>query len=145
MMTVTTFAGQVLGQVPAGAPVFPQASYDPDGDCIEFIISPESFYAKRIDRLTTVYIGQDSGQIVGSLIKGVRNFIANVLKTAPGFRVEILDGRIRLRHLFSAKLWSEQVASGPDEIYIYQFLRQKAEETNAEVLLPTGTGELELS
>ena len=49
----------------------PTATYDPDGDCIEFLASPDPFYAERVDDLVNVYYSQDTGELVGSLIKGV--------------------------------------------------------------------------
>jgi hypothetical protein len=132
-MTDSAFAEYVLRQVPPAAPSYPQVNYDPDGDCIEFLLSQESYHGRRIDCLTTVYFGQESGDIVGSLIKGVRNFIADVLRHTPGFRVDILDGRIRLQHIFTAKLWSEKDVIAAEEVHIYRFLRDKAEEMKVEV------------
>ena len=55
----------------------PTATYDPDGDCIEFLARPDPFYAERVDDLVTVYYSQESNEVVGSLIKGVRGFMAN--------------------------------------------------------------------
>jgi hypothetical protein len=33
----------------------PTATYDPDGDCIEFLARPDPSYAERVDDLVTVY------------------------------------------------------------------------------------------
>ena len=33
----------------------PISYYDPDGDCIEFLVKPKNFHAERIDDLVTVY------------------------------------------------------------------------------------------
>ena len=49
----------------------PTAIYDPDGDCIEFLAKPDSFYAERVDDLVTVYYSQETNEVIGSLIKGV--------------------------------------------------------------------------
>jgi hypothetical protein len=51
----------------------PIAHHDPDGDCIEFIASDESYYAQRLDSLVTVYIGRETGEIVGSFIIRAKN------------------------------------------------------------------------
>src|SRR5690606_15944876 len=83
----------------------PRAYYDEDGDCIEFLFSDESYYAERMDCLLTVYYGRDSREVVGSLIKGVRRFIGEVREHAPGFKVEFRDGKVRLKHIFTAGLW----------------------------------------
>lgn len=132
-MTNEEFAELVVSRVPAAHRFAALAHYDADGDCIEFIISPESFYAERIDTLVTVYRSQDTNEIVGSLIKGVRKFLQQVLRHSPGFRIEIREGRIKLTHLFTAKLWTEELDAKVVPGLIYQKLREKAEETGAEV------------
>jgi hypothetical protein len=84
----------------------PTATYDPDGDCIEFLAKPDPFYAERIDDLVTVYYSQETGELIGSLIKGVSKSCADIAQRMPGFSVEIQDGPVRLVHLFRARLWS---------------------------------------
>lgn len=82
------------------------ATYDPDGDCIEFLAKPDAFYAERVDDLVTVYFSQETGEIVGSLIKGVSRFCSDFSKKNPGFRIVVEDGPVRLEHIFLARLWS---------------------------------------
>src|SRR5260370_30571566 len=69
----------------------PTATYDPDGDCIEFLAKPDPFYAERVDDLVTVYYSQESNEVVGSLLKGVRNFCERIFQTMPGFKIHIKD------------------------------------------------------
>src|SRR5437899_3068686 len=69
----------------------PTATYDPDGDCIEFLAKPDPFWAERVDDLVTVYYSQETGEIIGSLIKGVSRFCSEFTKKNPGFRI-VLDG-----------------------------------------------------
>lgn len=132
-MTNDDFAQLVLSKVPADHVFKPVAQYDPDGDCIEFIAAPDSYYAVRIDPLVTVYRSQETNEVVGSLIKGVRKFLGNVLRSAPGFKIEIRDGRIKLVHLFTARLWSEAMDPNAVPGITYRKLRERAEETGAEV------------
>src|SRR5271155_4913715 len=84
----------------------PTATYDPDGDCVEFLAKPDPFYAERVDDLVTVYYSQETGEVVGSLIKGVVRFCNEFSKKNPGFHIVIEDGPIRLEHLFLARMWS---------------------------------------
>ena len=132
-MTNEDFAQLVLSKVPTDHTFRPVASYDADGDCIEFIAAPDSYYAERIDPLVTVYRSQETDEVVGSLIKGVRKFLGNVLRSAPGFKIEIRDGRIKLVHLFTARLWSEAMDPNAVPGITYRKLRERAEETGAEV------------
>jgi len=132
-MTNEEFAQLVLGKVAPEQPFLPVADYDPDGDCIEFIAAPDSYYAERIDPLVTVYRSQESGEIVGSLIKGVRKFLGEVLRTSPGFKIEIQEGRLKMVHIFTARLWQEEMDPSAVPGVIYRKLRENAEETGAEV------------
>jgi hypothetical protein len=81
----------------------PTATYDPDGDCIEFLAKPDPFYAERLDDLVTVYYSQETGEVIGSLLKGVSAFCKEMLQKMPGFQIEMNNGRVRLVHLFRAR------------------------------------------
>lgn len=116
-MTVTSnseFAKRMLLLGRSADQFKPTATYDPDGDCIEFLASPDPFYAERIDDLVTVYYSQETGEVMGSLIKGVSKFCRDVLRTMPGFSIEIHDGPVSLQHIFLARMWSSQF--GPEEM-----------------------------
>ena len=110
----------------------PTATYDPDGDCIEFLAKPDPFYAERIDDLVTVYYSQETDEVIGSLIKGVSAFCREVLNKMPGFRIEIQDGPVRLQHIFRARLWSTELQ--PDELpaMIYRKLIEVSEDAIVE-------------
>ena len=112
-MTATSneeFAKRMMLLAEPAAAFKPTATYDPDGDCIEFLASPDPFYAERIDDLATVYYSQITDQVIGSLLKDVSRFCSGLLRTMPGFQVEIRDGRVKLRHIFLARLWSSTFA-----------------------------------
>ena len=51
-MTVTThsdFARRMTLLAQPAEKFTPAATYDPDGDCIEFLAKPDLFYAERVD------------------------------------------------------------------------------------------------
>ena len=110
----------------------PKATYDPDGDCIEFLAKPDPFYAERVDDLVTVYYSQETNEVVGSLIKGVRNFCDQIFQRMPGFKIEIKDGRVRLVHIFRARLWTSQTDPIDIATLTYEKLIQVAEESEVE-------------
>jgi hypothetical protein len=87
----------------------PTATYDRDGDCIEFLSKPDAFYAERIDDLVTVYYSQETDEVIGSLIKGVAKFCREIEGKLPGFQIEIHDGPVRLQHIFLARMWSAKL------------------------------------
>ncbi|HZL36588.1 MAG TPA: hypothetical protein VFC78_14810 [Tepidisphaeraceae bacterium] len=129
-MSNAEFAEHVT-KLARSAPAFePTVTYDPDGDCIEFLLKPDSFYGARIDDLVTVYYSQESNEIIGSLIKGVNGF----LKKHPGLQIDIQDGRVCLVHLFRASYWNKQ---NPQQIEsrTYRKLIEVAEQANAEAEL----------
>lgn len=47
----------------------PRAFCNKQGDCVEFLFSDEEFVGQRIDSLVTIYYGQQSGELVGCVIK----------------------------------------------------------------------------
>jgi hypothetical protein len=110
----------------------PMAHYDADGDCIEFIVTNETFRAERIDSLVTVYIGRESNEVVGSLIKGVSSYIKGVVDRFPGFKIEIEDGRIKLEHLFTLGLWESDQDPDGTRVIVYKKLRDAAERNHIE-------------
>jgi hypothetical protein len=124
------FAAHLL-KLAQDAPAFrPSAAYDPDGDCIEFLYSPDSFYAERVDDLVTVYYSQDTKEIIGSLIKGVRAFLAK----HPGLKIDIQEGRVRIVHLFRANFWNKDDPQ-PLESRTYRKLIEAAEQSDVETEL----------
>ncbi len=107
----------------------PVATYDEDGDCVEFLAKPDDFYAERIDDLVTVYYSQETNEIVGSLIKGVSRYFQKLINSNfPGFVVEIDDGLVTLSHLFLARMWERNLEG--QQKHIYKILQREAEHAN---------------
>jgi hypothetical protein len=134
-LTNDEFAARVLELAGPGEPFRPTAYYDADGDCIEFLARPDNFYAERIDDLVTVYHSQETGEIIGSLLKGVTPLCERLLKQLPGLRIEIQHGKVKLVHIFLAKLWASDV--NPDDLatLTYRKLIDVARQTDVEVEL----------
>jgi hypothetical protein len=135
-MTITSneeFAKRMMLLAEPAEPFKPTATYDPDGDCIEFLASPDPFYAERIDDLVTVYYSQETNEIVGSQIKGVSKFCRVVLQQMPGFKIEVHDGRVSLEHIFRARLWSASQDPQAMLTLAYRKLMAMAEQAEVEV------------
>lgn len=113
----------------------PTAVYDPDGDCIEFLALPDPFYAERVDDLVTVYYSQETDEVVGSLIKGISRFCEGLNRSMPGFRIEIQDGRIKIEHVFRARLWSQDQDRTGLATLTYRKLIAMAEASEVEAAL----------
>jgi len=128
-MTNAEFAAQVRDLASDAGPPQATAVYDPDGDCIEFLSKPEPFFAERIDDLVTVYYSQETREVIGSLIKGASRFCNEILKRLPGFRIEVIAGRVRLEHIFLAKLWFAEHDPADLSTITYRKLIKVAEET----------------
>jgi hypothetical protein len=131
------FANLVLSQVGKAANFVPQVHTSEDGDCIEFIVSDDDYYAERIDSFVTVYYSRRTKAIIGSIIKGVKRYMREVLLRTPGFKVEIRQGRVKLDRLFTAHLWTID-DGGRDNVITYVRLRDLAEQEQIEAeLCPT--------
>jgi hypothetical protein len=131
-MSNSEFAERMMLLARPAEPFEPTAIYDPDGDCIEFLAKPDSFYAERVDDLVTVYYSQETQEVIGSLIKGVRGFSEKILKAMPGFQIEIRDGRVRLVHIFRAQLWTSKAAPERSIALTYEKLIKVAEDSQVE-------------
>ncbi len=134
-MTITSndeFAKRMMLMAQPPEQFKPAATYDPDGDCIEFLASPDPFYAERVDDLVTVYYSQESKEVVGSMIKGVSMFYRRLLEKMPGLKIEIHDDRIKLVHIFRARLWSSPQDLEKLPTLVYTKLIAIAEETDVE-------------
>jgi hypothetical protein len=134
-MTATTnsdFARRMMLLARPAEQFKPTATYDPDGDCIEFLAKPEPFYAERIDDLVTVYYSQETGEVIGSLIKGVSRFCRETLSRLPGFKIEIHDGPVSLRHIFLARMWSADFEPEDLATLTYRKLIEVSRETKVE-------------
>ena len=112
-LTNDEFARTVLETPSPEEPFQPTATYDPDGDCIEYLIKPDNFYAHRVDELLTVYRSEDTGELVGSFIKSVRSFWKKLIQQSPAFGVFYQEGPVLLSHLFFARLL--QLEGKPDQ------------------------------
>jgi hypothetical protein len=111
----------------------PTAYYDSDGDCIEFLAKPDPFREERIDDLVTVYYSQRTGEVIGSLIKGVSRLKERLKQKLPGFMITIEDGRIRLEHLFLARMWLQKSEPQAINVLAYKKLAEIAERTSVDV------------
>jgi len=92
----------------------PFAYYEPAGDCVEFHFTNEPCYAKRLDGWVTVYYSEETGDVTGGLIKGVRR---NLLERFPGLQIEIKGGSIDISLLLRAPAWSSAVEEPTRKTY----------------------------
>lgn len=70
-------------------PFKPFVYHDRDNDLIEFFLSNENYYGKRVDGRLTLYLSQESDEIVGCLIEGVEIEETGTLETEPVDRTAV--------------------------------------------------------
>jgi len=132
---LTEFARAFLAIAGEPLPFKPHSVHDRDGDCIEFFTKPDPFYGERVDDLVTVYLSQETDQIVGALLKGVKRFCEKTLEKYPGFGIEIQDGKVGLACLFRAKAWASPKTTDKMLVFTYRKLIEAAEAAEAEMEL----------
>lgn len=132
-MTDTSFLDTMLKDAAAAPPFEPNAFYNVDGDCIEFRATDESFHAERVDSRLTVFYGQESNEMVGALIKGVKCILRDLSKSCPGFSIEVVDGRMKLDMLITATMWKSDSATRG---VAYKKIRSLATKDEVEVDVP---------
>lgn len=134
-LTNEEFAARVLDLAKPIESFAPTAYYDHDGDCIEFLASPDNFYGERIDDLVTVYYSEKTGEIIGSLLKGVRLLNERILARLPGFKIVIRHEKVKLDHIFLAHFLSFAESPGELATLTYEKLIDVASRTGVEVEL----------
>jgi hypothetical protein len=123
---------EALSQQAAAIPFKPFGEYSAATESFEFFATNDSFYAQSIDDLVTVYYSHASDAVVGIRLKKARTFFQNFLKNAPGFKSEIRDHRIKVEHLFTAKIWAEGENPQDARVLTYRQLRDVAQANNVE-------------
>ena len=99
----------------------PFAFYNADGDCIEFFAKGERYYGERVDNYVTVYRSMQTNEIIGSIIKNVKELCKTLSASNPQIEIVVADNRICIQHLFF--LWWVQHA---DSTPVYQTLTELA-------------------
>lgn len=127
-MNPQDFAEKVWKQYGSQSPFRPCVNYDPDGDCLEFFGENEPFLAERLDKWVTVYRSRSTSQIIGSLIKNVRELVA----TYPALKIDIENGPVRLAHILLAPSFT---ASTKPTYLVYRQIIEKAQSANVEASL----------
>jgi len=136
-LTNDEFAKRILSVPSPEEPFQPTATYDPDGDYIEYLIRPDNFYAHRVDELLTVYRSEETNELVGSFIKSVKSFWKKLIQQSPAFAVIVQEPPVLLSYLFVARLL--QLPSGSDQkeleivVTAYRELISHAARDNVEV------------
>ena len=106
-MANNQFAKAIMSLERPKGPFKPRATYIPEGDCIEFVVSPDDYYGVRLDGLVTVYYSRKTNKVIGALIKGVRGFCKKIGKKFPGFQFTVEVRPLKIEYLFLAQAWTE--------------------------------------
>lgn len=134
-MSNDSFADDVLGLVSPN-PTDCHIRYDSDGDILEFVLSRESFFARRINRWVTVYFAQESSQPIGCVLKDFSKVLRNIVKKIPGFEAELQRNNVKLNRLLSAQMWAFPADQVPELAPLLSSLRDKADRSDLEAPVP---------
>lgn len=66
----------------------PGASHDPEADQLVFLLDAEQYVSRRMDGVITLFIGMNSGNVVGFKVKGFRALFD---KFSPSLGIEGTD------------------------------------------------------
>lgn len=135
----TAFAEWVTSRSVPREKFEPHLHYNPDGDCIEFLAKETNFKGRRIDSLVTVFLDQETQEIVGAQVKGIQQ-----MRKMPAWRISVnkQDGTLKLNYLFVTV--SNLAKDGDEQMRItsYRKLVEMGEQTAVkmpqELLDPAG-------
>ena len=78
----------------------PAPRYYRQGDYLNYFVSGERCYARRVDSLLTVYTNIETGALVGCKVKGV----SRLMQTLKALAIVVSDGKKTLGLLFLSLL-----------------------------------------
>jgi|GEM_PF-3308140 hypothetical protein len=106
----------------------PYAYYGEEEDALTFYFSGERDYAKRINSRVTVFLSEETDELVGCQVKSVRH----VLDDIGWFDVSIKHGKVKLSFLFVAC----RGEFGEEDKLLFREINRHAMETDLEVAVP---------
>ena len=80
----------------------PFAFHNKTGDCIEFFVTQDDYFAERVDDYLTLYLEMDTEEIVGFVVKNVKRIVDRLSRQKSAMAFVIDDGKAKLRCLFAA-------------------------------------------
>ncbi len=92
MMNEQEYSDAVMAMFEPATQCEAMVTYIPEGDCLECVSSAEDYYAERIDGRLTIYVGRESKEIVGLVIKGWKCLLERLAKQYSSFPA-ILQGK----------------------------------------------------
>jgi hypothetical protein len=87
---------------------FPMLHVDEEADCFEVFLTDEPYYGERVDSRVTIYRGQESGDLVGILLKSANSWVMRILNEFEQLQCGVVDGEIQLGLLFTIEQAKEQ-------------------------------------
>ncbi len=118
----------ILSHPPEGVFV-PCAYYGEEEDALMFYFRNDPDYAKRINSRVTVYLSEDTDELVGCQIKGV----GRVLHELGELDLTIKHKGVKLKVVLLAVM--EPMLQRPETRKIYREVYKKAEETDVDLEL----------
>ncbi|MGL6225730.1 MAG: hypothetical protein ACRC10_03780 [Thermoguttaceae bacterium] len=102
LLTDQEFAREVLDKVCVLERFEPFVFNNEEGDCLEFFVSPNDYYGERVDDYLTLYLDMETGEVVGFVVKKIRQILKRLSKRPSALTFIVKDNRVRLNCLFAA-------------------------------------------
>jgi hypothetical protein len=102
MMNEQEYSDAVMAMFEPATQCEAMVTYIPEGDCLECVSSAEDYYAERIDGRVTVYVGRESKEIVGLVIKGWKCLLQRLAKHYSSFPAIIQGKTAKLEYILVA-------------------------------------------
>ncbi|MEX2118784.1 MAG: hypothetical protein WD847_04165 [Pirellulales bacterium] len=134
MATEETNLGDFLEQNAPTGEFAPCAHYDRDADALTLYVGNEPEHGRRLNSRVTIYISDETGELVGCRIKGVRA----VLEDVGSFDIAISLGKVKLKILFAAL--HGPFSTDPDSREVYRRLGKALHDSDIELEVPSLSG-----
>jgi hypothetical protein len=122
MLSDTDFAQEIFNIANNLAqPFHPFVFYNKAGDCIEFYVSQNDYYAERIDDYLTLFLDMDTDEIVGFMVKNIKQILNKIDTSKLAWSFIVNDDEVQLGVLFTAIFLSDKKTSDRDEVLVREY------------------------
>jgi hypothetical protein len=99
----------------------PFVFYNKAGDCIEFYVSQNDYYAERIDDYLTLFLDMNTDEIVGFMIKNIKQILNKIDTSKLAWSFIVNDDEVQLGVLFTAIFLSGTKTNDIDEVLVREY------------------------
>jgi hypothetical protein len=102
-------------------PFRPFVFYNKAGDCIEFYVSQNDYYAERIDDYLTLFLDMETDEIVGFMVKNIKQILNKIDTSKVAWSFIVNGDEVQLGVLFTAIFLNGKKTTDIDDVLVREY------------------------